>query len=134
MINLIQGDCSTESILTFINDPRARTPAVYRIISWAMPDDGFGGSITLEGSQLLKEVEVSQVINFEGLRIRHSHFHRVNVSDIFDGQKPVTLEATDQNVFRLIADGFVFFEGKAMESNTKSSTSGSDSNYGVCRF
>lgn len=118
MTNLIQNPSITESIKSYINAPDARTPAAYSIISWDMPKDGFGGSITLEGSRSFINLEVSQLIAFEGLRSQY--FHRFSVSHIFTAQKAVTIEATDQDTFKLSADGCVFFEGKAVESNTKS--------------
>ena len=116
MINPIQKYCSTESITAFIDAPDALTPAVYSIIEWWMPKDGFGGSITLEGSRSFKNFEVSQIINFEGLSRRH--FRRFSVKHIAGSRKPVTIEATDRNTFQLSADGCVFFEGKALASST----------------
>jgi|GEM_PF-6458969 len=129
MTNLIQNakfkhSSINDTITAFINALNARDPAVYRIIEWIAPQDGFGGSVTLTGSRSFKNLKVSQVIAFEGLRSQY--FHRFSVSHIANSQKEVTLEYTDRNTFNLIADGCIFFEGKAIASNTKSSPSGLD--------
>jgi len=116
MTNLIQNASITESINAFINALNARTPAVYRIIAWKMPQDELYGSITLTGSRLFKNLEVSQMITFKGLKNRH--FRRFSVEHIALSQKEVTLEYTDQNTFKLTADKCVFFEGNAIEAQT----------------
>lgn len=137
MTNLIQNakfkhSSINDTITAFINASDARTLAVYRIIEWIMPENGFGGSVTLTGSRSFKNLEVSQVINFEGLRSQY--FHRFSISHISASQKAVMIEITDRNTFNLIADGCIFFEGKAIASNTKSSPSGLDADYGPRRL
>ena len=114
-----------KSIDAFINDPGARDFAVYRILTWNMSGLHLRGSITLVSSRSFKEMEVSQMITFKSLEDRH--FQRTEVEAVAISQKAVTLKATDQNTFELIADGCVFFEGNAVESNTKSRNFGLES-------
>ena len=118
-----------KSINAFMNAPDARDPVAYKIFTWRTPENEFCGSITLAGSRSFKNLEVSQVITFEGLRDRH--FRRISVEHIAIDQKEVTLESTDQNTFKLIADDCVFFEGKAIEVNTKNNPSGLNADYGL---